>query len=167
MGKCGSIPWGRGNRVTIDVGGSCAAPAKHLACILIYPRLLQTCCCDVAPAYLEMFSCRRIATFCSRGLPVSMRWSQPLDPLNNFPNILLGIQSRTPVKQGMATGNQDAIIKRSPLEHKEYLFMQSRLRKDKVPGIFGQVCLYILDHDIKVILSIAYRFTLNATSHWV
>ena len=51
-------------------GGSCAAPAKHLACILIYPRLLQTCCCDVAPAYLEMFSCRRIAPFCSRGLPV-------------------------------------------------------------------------------------------------
>ena len=98
---------------------------------------------------------------------LSIRQSQPLDPLNNFPNILLGVQSRTPVKQGMATGSQDAIIKCSPLEHKEYLLMQSRLRKDKVPGIFGQVCLYILDHDIKVILSIAYWFTLNATSHWL
>ena len=98
---------------------------------------------------------------------LSIRRSQPLDPLNNSPNSLLDVQSWMPVKQGIATGSQDAIFKCSPLEHKEYLLMQSRLRKDKVPGIFGQVCLYILDHDIKVILSIAYWFTLNATSHWV
>ena len=44
----------------------------------------------------------------------------------------------------------------SPLEHSEYILLQTNLLKDKTLGTlceFGQVCLHILDNDIKVIIS--------------
>ena len=54
----------------------------------------------------------------------------------------------------MATGCQEMPTMCNPLEHTEYLLLQTDLYKEKELGPFDQVCLYILDIDIKVIMAV-------------
>ena len=97
-----------------------------------------------------MFYCRHCSEdkmlFCTRGMVLCCKWhkgeSRPLDCLKTF-----SINWR----RGLATGMPTMC---NPLEHTEYLHLQTNLRKEKVLGPFEQVCLYILDIDIKVIIGI-------------
>ena len=62
----------------------------------------------------------------------------------------------TSLKRELTTGRHHMPTMCSPLEHTEYLLLQTDLQKEKVLGPFDQVCLYIFDLDIKVNMSIGY-----------
>ena len=84
-----------------------------------------------------------------RGLVLCYKWhkggSRPSDCLKT-PNL-----PGTTWKQRLSTGYPLMPTMCSPLEHTEYLLLQTDLLKQKVLGPFDQVCLHIFDIDIKVI----------------
>ena len=103
----------------------------------------------------------RIPSFCLRGIVPTCKWHRDVARLGlkSPPSNLLATWSLTSFKHGLATGCQQTPTMCSPLEHSEYLLLQTNLFKDKALGTlceFGQVCLHILDNDIKVIISTGF-----------
>ena len=117
---------------------------------------MQTWLCSARQ--LEMLFYMRIPSFCLRGIVPTCKWQRDVARLGlkTRPSNLFTTWSLTSFKQGLATGCQQTPTMCSPLEHSEYILLQTNLLKDKMLGTlceFGQVCLHILDNDIKVIIS--------------
>ena len=88
-----------------------------------------------------------------RGMVLSCKWhkgeSRSLDCLKTS-----SFKPSTTWRRRLATGCQEMPTMCNPLEHTEYLLLQNNLHKEKALGPFDQVCLYILDIDIKVIMGV-------------
>ena len=90
----------------------------------------------------------RIPSCCLRGMVLSGKWHKGESRSLDCP------KTSSLWRRRLATGCQQMPTMCNPLEHTEYLLLQTDLYKEKELGPFDQVCLYILDIDIKVIMGV-------------